>query len=75
MAPDRVRDPRNEKLHGKRRRTPRKADEDDAVQNGVTVDQARRILAIQDFQDEELCDELRDRGYRGEITKTKTIKI
>lgn len=75
MAPDRVRDPRNEKLHGKRRRTPRKADEDDAVQNGVTVDKARRILAIQDFQDEELCDELRDRGYRGEITKTKTIKI
>ena len=27
------------------------------------------------YQDEDLCDELRDRGYHGEITKTKTIKI
>lgn len=42
---------------------------------GETVEEARRILTIQDFQDEDLCDELRDRGYHGEITKTKTIKI
>lgn len=68
--------------------------EDEAVRNGVTVDEARMILesdctrddvdgvewdlrgiALDDYQDEDLADELNRRGYRGEITKTKTIKI
>lgn len=71
FAPDRVKDPRNEALKGKKK----KKAEAQAVENGLTVDQARMAIAIQDFQDEELADELRDRGYRGEITKTKTIKI
>lgn len=35
-------------------------------------DNARKVLAL---QDEDLCDELRARGYRGEISRTKTIKI
>lgn len=74
MAPDRVKDPRNEALKGKKRKGAKNA-EAQAVDEGVTVDEARRILTIQDFQDEDLCDELRDGGYRGEITKTKTIKI
>ncbi len=74
FAPPRVKDPRNDNLKGKKRKGARK-DEDAAVDNGVTPDEARRILTIQDFQDEELADELRDRGYRGELTKTKTIKI
>ncbi len=74
FAPPRVKDPRNDNLKGKKRKGARK-DEDAAVDNGVTPDEARRILTIQDFQDEELADELRDRGYRGEITKTKTLKI
>ena len=74
FAPDRVKDPRNEALKGKKRKGARNA-EAQAVDEGVTVEEARRILTIQDFQDEDLCDELRDRGYRGEITKTKTIKI
>lgn len=74
FAPPRVKDPRNDNLKGKKRKGARK-DEDAAVDNGVTPDEARRILTIQDFQDEELADELRDRGYHGEITKTKTLKI
>ena len=69
MAPDRVRDPRNERLHGpKRRKGARPEDTEEP-------EEARRILTLQDYQDEDLCDELRDRGYHGEITKTKTIKI
>lgn len=76
MAPDRVRDPRNERLHGPRRRKGALRDmEAEAVQDGCTPEEARRILTLQDYQDEDLCDELRDRGYHGEITKTKTIKI
>ena len=46
-----------------------------AVQNGCTPDDARMKLALQDAQDEDLADELRDRGYTGTITKTKTIII
>lgn len=69
MAPDRVRDPRNERLHGpKRRKGARPEDTEEP-------EEARRILTLQDYQDEDLCDELRARGYHGEITKTKTIKI
>lgn len=49
--------------------------EQKTVQEGCTPEEARRILTLQDYQDEDLCDELRDRGYHGEITKTKTIKI
>lgn len=76
MAPDRVRDPRNERLHGPKRRKGALRDmEAEAVQDGCTPEEARRILTLQDYQDEDLCDELRDRGYHGEITKTKTIKI
>lgn len=69
MAPDSVRE------HSKKYRTKaiREA-EAEAVENG-TVDEARKTLALQDYQDEDLCDELRARGYHGEITKTKTIKI
>ena len=52
-----------------------KTAEDAGVQNGCTPEDARRILTLQDYQDEDLCDELRERGYHGEITKTKTIKI
>ena len=77
MAPDRVRDPRNVSLKKKNWKKNRTVEEmeDDAVQNGCTLDEARRILTLQDFQDEDLADELRARGYQGEITKTKTIKI
>lgn len=77
MAPDRVRDPRNASLkkeNWKKTMRQRKL-EAAAVADGVTVEQARLILTLQDFQDEDLCDELRERGYHGEITKTKTIKI
>lgn len=65
MAPDRLR--------GKP--TGKKTAEDAGVQNGCTPEEARRILTLQDYQDEDLCDELRERGYHGEITKTKTLKI
>lgn len=81
MAPDRVRDPRNASLkkeNWKKKTTRQSKLEAAAVADGVTVGQARRILTLQDFQDEDLCDELRERGYHGyhgEITKTKTIKI
>lgn len=78
MAPDRIRDPRNKSLKKENWKKNRKAVEDieaDAAQNGCTPDEARRILTLQDFQDEDLCDELRERGYHGEITKTKTIRI
>ena len=73
MVPDTFRDPEADKprKHAKKK----KDDEQRALDEGVTVDEARRILTLQDFQDEELCDELRERGYKGEITKTKTIKI
>lgn len=46
-----------------------------AVKDGCTPDEARMKLALQDAQDEDLADELRDRGYAGTITKTKTIII
>ena len=87
MAPPRVKDPRNEKLLKKEKTKKLKpadpkvvrrllADpEREAVDNGLTVEDARRLITLQDFQDEDLADELRDRGYTGEITKTKTIKI
>ena len=52
-----------------------RAKERAAVKMDLTIEQARRVIAIQDFQDEDLADELRERGYHGEITKTKTIKI
>ena len=69
MAPDRVRDPRNERLHGPKRRKGARPEYTEEPE------EARRILTLQDYQDEDLCDELRDRGYHGEITKTKIIKI
>ena len=69
MAPDRVRDPRNAHLHGPKRRKGARPE------GTEEPEEARRILTLQDYQDEDLCDELRDRGYKGEITKTKTIKI
>ena len=49
--------------------------EEEAVQNGCTPDEARRLLLLQDYQDEDLTDELRARGYHGEIKKSKTIRI
>lgn len=50
-------------------------DEIKAVANGITEDDARKMLALQDYQDEDLADELRARGYHGEIKKSKTIRI
>lgn len=38
-------------------------------------DDARKMLALQDYQDEDLCDELRARGFHGEIRRVKTIMI
>lgn len=118
MAPDRVRDPRNESLKKENWKKVRKAaemselqkyidklpleghavdvitpeaqgdairikldgrditfDEIKAVANGITEDDARKTLALQDYQDEDLADELRARGYHGEIRRTKTIII
>lgn len=78
MAPDSVREHVNTAPKSKKYRTKaiREAEaEAEAVENGITVDEARKALALQDYQDEDLCDELRARGYHGEITKTKTIKI
>lgn len=69
MAPDRVKDPRNVKL-----RKYTKDSEDRAVQEGCTPSEARRILTLQDFTVEEICDELRDRGYFGQVTKRITIE-
>lgn len=77
MAPDRVRDPRNESLkkeNWKKNKTVAQM-EADAVANGITEDDARKMLALQDYQDEDLTDELRARGYHGEIRRTKTIVI
>ena len=74
MAPTRVRDPRNEKLLKKNWKKTKEA-EAEAVQNGCTPDEARRILTVQNFSDEDLADELRDRGYHGELTKTTTLTI
>ena len=77
MAPDRVRDPRNELLKKEnwRKTTRQRKLEAAAVDNDLTVNEARMKLALADYQDEDLADELRERGYHGEITKTKTIKI
>ena len=77
MAPDRVRDPRNASLKKEnwKKTTRQRKLEAAAVENGLTVNEARMKLALADFQDEDLCDELRERGYHGEITKTKTITI
>lgn len=50
-------------------------DEIKAVANGITEDDARKMLALQDYLDEDLTNELRARGYHGEIRRTKTIKI
>ena len=50
-------------------------DEIKAVANGITEDDARKMLALQDYQDEDLTNELRARGYHGEIRRTKTIII
>lgn len=76
MAPDRVREHVNTAPKSKKYRTKaiREA-EAEAVANGITVDEARKVQALQDYQDEDLCDELRARGYHGEVIKTKTIKI
>lgn len=76
MAPDNVREHVNTAPKSKKYRTKaiREA-EAEAAENGITVDEARKALNLQDYQDEDLCDELRARGYHGEITKTKTIKI
>ena len=73
MAPDRVRDPRNESLK-KENWHKTKAAEEKAVQEGCTLSEARRILTLQDFTVEELCAELRDRGYFGQVTKRITIE-
>ena len=65
-------------MTGRKLKRTRKAKDDaeaTAVQNGCTPDEARMKLALQDAQDEDLADELRDRGYAGTITKTKTIII
>lgn len=48
FAPPRVKDPRTANLKGKKRKGARK-DEEAAVDNGVTHDEALRILTIQDF--------------------------
>jgi hypothetical protein len=76
MAPDSVREHVNTAPKSKKYRTKaiREA-EAEAAENDITVDEDRKALALQDYQDEDLCDELRARGYHGEITKTKTIKI
>lgn len=74
MAPASILDP----MTGRKLKRTRKAKDDaeaTAVQNGCTPDEARMKLALQDAQDEDLADELRDRGYTGTITKTKTIII
>lgn len=68
MAPERVRDPRNEKLLKKNRK--KKAEKDD-----VTPAEAIRILTIQDFADDELAEELQARGWHGSIQKVRTIQI
>jgi len=82
LAPDRVKDTRQtapkkncKGMFKPRGAAPADPAEASAVANGVTVNEARLKLALADYQDEDLCDELRDRGYHGEITKTKTIKI
>ena len=83
MAPDRVRDPRNEKLLKKNWKKMQPADpevvvklmESEAVEKGLTPDEARLVLALHDAQDQDLADVLRDRGYTGILTKTTTLKI
>lgn len=47
----------------------------ETIANGGTQEDAAKMLSLGDYQDEDLCGELRARGYHGEITKTKTIKI
>lgn len=74
MAPDRLRGKPTGKRTSRQQKQEKTA-EDAGVQNGCTPEEARRILTLKDYQDEDLCDELRERGYHGEITKTKTIKI
>lgn len=64
MAPDSVREHVNTAPKSKKYRT-----------KAIREAEARKALTLQDYQDEDLCDELRARGYHGEITKTKTIKI
>lgn len=77
MAPPRIKDPRNESLKKENWKKNRKVEdmEAEAVQHGCTPDEARRLLLLQDYQDEDLTDELRARGYHGEIKKSKTIRI
>lgn len=78
MAPADMTDPQAGKAQRPKRKRAKTA-EAKAVEDGVTPDEARDLIlrkyALEDYSDEDLTDELRGRGYKGEITKTKTIKI
>ena len=49
--------------------------ETEAVDKGIPVEDARKLLALQDYDDEELADELQARGYKGRLVKTKTLNL
>lgn len=49
--------------------------EAEAVDKSVSVEEARKIIALQDYDDEDLADELLARGYHGELKRTKTLRF
>lgn len=79
MAPPRVKDPR--KLRKGARKTPPTEDEllaeqeAKAVAEGVTPEQAHAALILTELPDEVIADELRGRGFTGELTRIQTLKI
>lgn len=79
IAPARVKDPR--KLRKGARKTPPTEDEllaeqeAEAVAQGVTPEQAHAALILTELPDEVIADELRGRGFTGELTRIQTLKI
>lgn len=69
LAPPSVKDPRNTSKY-----RDKDVSVDDVDYEGIH-DNIVNLAALEDYQDEDLTEELRRRGYHGEITKTKTIKI
>lgn len=77
MAPKEMTDPQAGKAQAPKRRRKKTAEDAEAaaVQDGCTPEEARRILTLQDYQDDDLADELQNRGWHGIIVKKRTIKI
>lgn len=79
IAPARVKDPR--KLRKGAKKTPPTEDEllaeqeAKAVAEDVTPEQAHAALILTELPDEVIADELRGRGFTGELTRIQTLKI